>query len=62
MFNLYDVNNIKNCEDCFYNIGANFPETVLPCGQFNCWVELHCRIEDDEDEYSNEDCDDYYEE
>lgn len=47
--------NIYNCENCPMNEGF---ENVLPCGQYNCWVEIHCN---DSDEYEDEEDDFYYE-
>ena len=36
---LADPNNIYNCEQCPYRM-KNAPESTLPCGQQNCWVEV----------------------
>lgn len=47
----------KQCENCIYNndMGA-WPETRLPCGQFNCWHALHAKAWEDleEDELKEE--------
>lgn len=47
------INNPKNkhnCEKCPENAGFDsWPGNRLPCGQFHCWVELHCDC-DKEDE------------
>lgn len=39
---MLDAKNIKNCKNCPENEerkGVN----QLPCGQYNCWVRLHCQ-------------------
>ena len=42
--------NIGNCSECPENNNfSSWPGTKLPCGQFHCWVELHCKSEEDED-------------
>ena len=34
--------NSYNCKNCPANEGRSHPfEQVLPCGQFNCWVDIH---------------------
>lgn len=46
-----DPANSMNCDSCPYNINATRPESVLPCGQFICWVDLTgIRNEDEESE------------
>lgn len=46
-----DPANSMNCDSCPYNINATRPESVLPCGQFVCWVDLTgSRNEDEESE------------
>ena len=36
--------NLYNCEDCPENHGfSRWPETRKPCGQFRCWVAIHCK-------------------
>ncbi len=40
--------NSHNCANCPENYNASaWPGHRLPCGQFHCWVDLHC--EDCED-------------
>ena len=40
---LYNPDNIMNCEECPENGHFSaWPENRLPCGQFHCWVSLHC--------------------
>lgn len=35
--------NSGNCAECPYNEGfSEWPGNRLPCGQFHCWVDLHC--------------------
>lgn len=38
---MYDINNIGRCQNCPENIGYQ-PIGKLPCGQYHCWVRLHC--------------------
>lgn len=39
--------NLYNCEECPENHGfSRWPETRKPCGQFRCWVAIHCKVED----------------
>lgn len=40
---MYNKNNIRKCEGCPENY--NFkpgPDDKLPCGQYHCWVAIHC--------------------
>lgn len=39
---LYNPENIRNCSECPDNIGCSNFQDRLPCGQWNCWVEIHC--------------------
>ena len=40
--------NLYNCEDCPENHGfSRWPETRKPCGQFHCWVAIHCKDVED---------------
>ena len=39
---MYNRKNIRNCEQCHENQGESNWQNRLPCGQQNCWVELHC--------------------
>ena len=42
---MYNEKNIGHCSQCPENRDCgNGPNgNVLPCGQYNCWVRLHCR-------------------
>ena len=40
---LFNKENILNCAECPYNIGSSDWQNRKPCGQQNCWVELHTR-------------------
>ena len=41
-----DRNNSHCCDRCPENNGFDsWPGNRLPCGQFHCWVDMHC--EDD---------------
>ena len=36
--------NIERCDGCPENQGfSSWPGHRLPCGQFNCWVVVHCK-------------------
>ena len=39
---LYNPENIKRCVGCPENIGCT-GINQLPCGQYHCWVALHCK-------------------
>ena len=39
---MYDKSNIRNCENCPMNDGFDDWQDRLPCGQFHCWVTIHC--------------------
>lgn len=41
---LYNEDNIKNCSECPMNFGMEEGSSRIagPCGQQNCWVEIHC--------------------
>lgn len=42
-----DPANSHNCAECPDNLHeAQWPESTLPCGQQNCWVDCHCRKEE----------------
>lgn len=43
---MYDRKNIRNCDGCPENIGCCGWQGNLPCGQQNCWVEVHCGSDD----------------
>jgi hypothetical protein len=40
---MHDPNNSMNCSECPENIGASDWQDRHPCGQWNCWVDLHVR-------------------
>lgn len=41
---MYNPENIEQCDCCPENQGfSSWPGHRLPCGQFNCWVVLHCK-------------------
>ena len=45
---VYNPDNLYNCEDCLENHGfSRWPETRKPCGQFHCWVAIHCKDVED---------------
>ena len=36
--------NERNCPSCPENKGfSEWPGHRLPCGQFHCWVTMHCK-------------------
>lgn len=35
--------NVRKCEQCPENRGADNFQDRLPCGQRHCWVSLHCK-------------------
>ena len=40
---MYDPDNVRNCDECPENNGiVNWQGENLPCGQFHCWVAVHC--------------------
>lgn len=39
---MYNENNIRNCSQCPENRDWD-SGNALPCGEYNCWVRLHCR-------------------
>lgn len=42
---------IMQCENCIYNNDIDaWPETRLPCGQFNCWHAIHARLWEEAEE------------
>lgn len=41
---MYDPENSHNCTECPENSGKR---RLLPCGQQNCWVDCHCRKEEE---------------
>lgn len=45
---LYNSKNIGNCKECPCNDGSFDDELSRmqdkkPCGQFRCWVSIHCK-------------------
>ncbi|MBR4590204.1 MAG: hypothetical protein IKO36_06005 [Bacteroidaceae bacterium] len=50
---MYNPKNSHRCGDCPENRGFSSWGGNLPCGQQNCWVDCHCRQEDDD--YDDED-------
>ena len=37
------------CENCIYNQEFDsWPGYRLPCGQFNCWLEIEAELEEEE--------------
>lgn len=34
--------NERNCSVCPENMGMSDWQDRLPCGQWNCWVRIHC--------------------
>lgn len=44
---MYSPENEYNCDHCPHNDGFS---GRLPCGQQNCWVTVHCRASEEEDE------------
>ena len=45
---MYNPENSHNCENCPENNNCSSWGGNLPCGQQNCWVDCHCK--DDEEE------------
>lgn len=39
---MYNPKNVKKCGACPENQGCDDFQHRLPCGQWYCWVELHC--------------------
>nr|DAH16049.1 MAG TPA: hypothetical protein [Caudoviricetes sp.] len=56
---MYDMNNTKKCDSCPCNIGEPLPGTVLPCGQWLCWISLNSgnmeMCDAEEEEFCEED-------
>lgn len=43
---LYNPDNIFNCVECPDDKGMSdreWGENRLPCGQYHCWVAIHCK-------------------
>ncbi len=47
---VYNPENIRNCEECPNNQGCDDFQHRLPCGQWLCIVETHCRSGVDDDD------------
>lgn len=43
---LTDKRNIERCSDCPYDMGCT-GYNQLPCGQYHCWVVVHCKAVED---------------
>lgn len=43
----YNPANSHRCENCPDNVGCSDWQGCLPCGQQNCWVDCHCKGEED---------------
>lgn len=39
---MYNPDNARNCEECPESRKYDDFQHRLPCGQWHCWVELHC--------------------
>lgn len=39
---MYNPDNVHNCEECPANNDFDDWQNRLPCGQWHCWVVLHC--------------------
>lgn len=46
---MYDNSNCGFCENCPENKGME-GNGQLPCGQFRCWVDIHCQSLEDKQE------------
>ena len=57
---LYNKDNICNCEHCPYNEGMSH-ESGNPCGQYNCWVEIHCARNEEEENWKFPEWEDIHE-
>lgn len=42
---MFNKANIRNCGECPENreMKSADNENRYPCGQYNCWVDIHCR-------------------
>ena len=40
---MYHKNNVRKCEGCPENEGFSNYQDRLPCGQYRCWVTVHCK-------------------
>ena len=39
---MFNSDNIRNCENCPENRDFDDWQDRLPCGQWHCWVAIHC--------------------
>ena len=39
---MYNSDNVCKCEKCPANEGFSDYEDRKPCGQYRCWVSIHC--------------------
>lgn len=46
---MYNSENEYNCTQCPENVGDY--HSKLPCGQQNCWVSCHARMDRDKERY-----------
>lgn len=44
---MYNPKNSHKCDECPENRGFDSWQDRLPCGQWNCWVDCHCREEEE---------------
>jgi hypothetical protein len=42
---MFNPENSCNCSQCPENQGYDDWQDRHPCGQWNCWVDAHCREE-----------------
>lgn len=42
-----DPENSHRCDECPENNGCSNWQNKLPCGQWKCWVDLHCENKED---------------
>lgn len=45
---MYNPDNSCNCSECPENKGFDSWQNRYPCGQQNCWVDIHCKELEDE--------------
>lgn len=43
---MYNPDNSHRCKNCPENEGFDSWQDRLPCGQWHCWVDRHCRLSD----------------
>ena len=42
---MYNPENVGKCDACPENKGYDDWQDRKPCGQWDCWVAVHCRME-----------------